>query len=345
MIDWITAIVPCFHEKTLIGGRLTKTSDSGEVEWESISSVSVLGSHDSSLRIKTHSVNENGFGTHIYIDGNPVKFLQGHNLFGTDNLIPLLCATLKKISLIPELGLSPTVFDVRSWESGDFRLNRVDCTVMFDVGSNANALAWIRQAEMNATLSHRGRGQVTKGSTLYFGKSSRRSSMKFYAKGEEFKKHSHVSFLQLPSLVNYANRGLRCEVVLRSLELNHRNLSKGSQWDDLLPLQIVNEFIGRLNMADITAITSEHTSGLSPANKAVYELWKHGHDIRSMYSRPSFYRYRKSLMDALGIDIATVQYKQPSNVVPFIRIIEAKPMGVPDWAIGTDLYFDGTRHA
>ncbi|NGP69345.1 hypothetical protein G7B21_28970, partial [Klebsiella pneumoniae] len=23
-------------------------------------------------------------GTHIYFDGNPVKFLQGHNLFGTD---------------------------------------------------------------------------------------------------------------------------------------------------------------------------------------------------------------------------------------------------------------------
>ena len=59
-------------------------------------------------------------------------------------------------------------------------------------------------------------------------------------------------------------------------------------------------------MADITAITSEKTDGLSPAYKAVYELWKCGHDIRSMYSRPSFYRYRKALMDALGIDIATV---------------------------------------
>ena len=63
--------------------------------------------------------------------------------------------------------------------------------------------------------------------------------------------------------------------------------------------------------------------------------------ILGLCTRPSFYRYRKALMDALGIDIATVQYKQPDNVVPFIRIIEAKPMGVPDWAIGTDLYFDG----
>ena len=50
-------------------------------------------------------------------------------------------------------------------------------------------------AEMNATLSHRGRGQVTKGSTLYFGKSSRRSSVKFYAKGEEFQKALSCSFL------------------------------------------------------------------------------------------------------------------------------------------------------
>ena len=77
---------------------------------------------------------------------------------------------------------------------------------------------------------------------------------------------------------------MRCEVVLRSLELNHRGLSSGSAWDDLLPLQIVNDFIGRINMADITAITSEKTDGLSPAYKAVYELWKCGHDIRSMYS-------------------------------------------------------------
>ncbi|EDM6246741.1 hypothetical protein CUL14_23580, partial [Salmonella enterica subsp. enterica serovar Typhimurium] len=128
MIDWITAIVPCFHVTPLSGGRITKTSASGEIEWESLSAISVVGSHDSSLRLKTHSINEHGHGTHIYFDGNPVKFLQGHNLFGTDNLIPLLCCVLKKITSIPELGLNPTDFDVRSWEKGNFKLNRVDCT-------------------------------------------------------------------------------------------------------------------------------------------------------------------------------------------------------------------------
>ena len=80
MIDWITAIVPCFHEKPLDSGRITKINSSGEVEWESLTAISVVGSHDSSLRLKTHSVNDFGNGTHIYFDGNPVKFLQGHNL-------------------------------------------------------------------------------------------------------------------------------------------------------------------------------------------------------------------------------------------------------------------------
>ncbi len=116
---------------------------------------------------------------------------------------------MKKIPSIPELGLNPTDFVVRSWEKGDFKLNSVDCTVMFDVGITANALSWIRQAEMNATLSPRGRGQVTKGSPLYFCKASRRSAVKFYAKGEEFQKHSHAAFLHLPALVDNAKRGLR----------------------------------------------------------------------------------------------------------------------------------------
>lgn len=341
MIDWVTAIIPCFHEKPLNSGRVTKIDSDGSIEWETLTAISVVGSYDSSLRIKTHSVDDMGRGTHIYFDGNPVKFLQGHNLFGTDNLLMLVNGVMEKICSNKSISLSPTDLDRRSWVSGNFKLNRIDCTVMFDVGCTQNALSWIRQAESSATLSHRGRGQITKGSTLYFGKSSRRSSIKFYAKGPEFKKHSHSYFLNIPSLVSYADKALRCEVVLRSLELKHRGLNFGYSWDDLIPVEIVNEFIGRINMADITAVTSERTDSIAPSLKAVFELWKSGHDIRAMYPRATFYRYRKALMDALDIDIATVQYQNNNNVVPFIRIVEAKTMQIPDWAIGTGLYFDG----
>ncbi|MGC8193194.1 phage/plasmid replication protein, II/X family, partial [Klebsiella pneumoniae subsp. pneumoniae] len=106
-------------------------------------------------------------------------------------------------------------------------------------------------------------------------------------------------------------------------------------------IQRVNGFRGRIKMAVFTAISSSRLDGLTPSFKNVYELWKCGYDSRSMHSKTAFYRYRTGLMDALGFDIATVQYMQHDNVVPFIRIIEAKPMGVPDWAIGPVLYFDG----
>ena len=45
MIDWITAIVPCFHETPLDSGRITKINSSGELEWESLTAISVVGSH------------------------------------------------------------------------------------------------------------------------------------------------------------------------------------------------------------------------------------------------------------------------------------------------------------
>ncbi len=65
MIDWITAIVPCFHETPLDSGRITISNSSVEIDWESLNAMSVVGSHDSSVRLKTHSVNDFGNGTHI----------------------------------------------------------------------------------------------------------------------------------------------------------------------------------------------------------------------------------------------------------------------------------------
>ena len=46
-----------------------------------------------------------------------------------------------------------------------------------------------------------------------------------------------------------------------------------------------------------------------------------------------FYRYRKQLKE-YDIDISILRDvdKEPSNVIPLIRVLEAVPAGIPDWA-------------
>jgi len=37
--------------------------------------------------------------------------------------------------------------------------------------------------------------------------------------------------------------------------------------------------------------------------------------------------------------------REVSNVVPLFKVLEAVPVGVPDWAEGTPLYFEPRRIA
>jgi hypothetical protein len=52
------------------------------------------------------------------------------------------------------------------------------------------------------------------------------------------------------------------------------------------------------------------------------------------------------LLDAVGIDIGTRSPNaRPDNVIPLRRVIEAVPVGIPEWAIGTPLYVEPRRRA
>jgi II/X family phage/plasmid replication protein len=59
-----------------------------------------------------------------------------------------------------------------------------------------------------------------------------------------------------------------------------------------------------------------------------------------MYPKASFYRYRSEFLKK-GIDIAIRQPSKPDNIIPLIRVLRPEAIAqIPDWAIGTTLYFD-----
>lgn len=349
MIDWLTMLVPFRHAEPLNNGHVISVKPTGEIEWQTSKRLQVVGSHDDTLTIRTatHTADQ---CSHLEIKGNPVKFFQGHNLWGTDDLPGLAVATCHAVAEL--LGITPHADDVVAWQAGDIRLTCVDATESFHLNSRAEVLAFLRSAEQTAHLAHRGRGQLVKGSTLYFGKNSRRWALKLYAKGPEIERKGHRQeiVLALPHAVEWANRTLRAELRLYSMELRRLNLDHVRDWfaADGLPSEVTAKLL-RDRFEGMTMTTTAHLSPdvletLRSNLRCVVAAWEAGNDLRAMYSKSAFYKFRSELLPH-GIDIATCMPREVSNVVPLYRVLEAKPTQVPDWATGTPLYFEPRRVA
>ena len=338
MIDWVTAIIPCHHDEMIFGGFITSVSLDGEIDWRVEKKQLIIGSHESSISIKSVD------NKHLLIDGNPAKWLQGHNIFGSNDLIGLVEAVMHK--LIPLLNLTPTELDLQAWKEGLYELKRVDCTAMWDLPRRGDVRAWLRAAEMQSKSRH-GRPIMT-GSTLYYGKNSRRWSVKFYAKGDEIDARGH----KLPedielrdNLIEYADNKLRGELTLRSIQLKEKNLSVAKQWNESTPIEQLIKHIESLNMSEQFSITPVDLEGLPARLIAVYKLWQEGVDLRAMYPKASFYRYRSEFLKQ-GIDIAIRQPSKPDNIIPLVRVLRPEAISqIPEWAIGTSLYFDPKKSA
>lgn len=338
MIDWLRFIIPCTHLHPIDGGRIIKVNSLHEIEWEVQSRLKVPGSHDSSIQVKTHLVNSDGTGSMLYIDGNPVKWLQGHNLWGTDDLLSLVYAFMELLA--PIIGATPTEADKAAWLTGDYEIKAIDFNRTWHLRNRSDVLAWLRSAEHCARMRQRGQG-VLQGSTLYFGKHSRRWALKCYSKGEEVnaKDHKLPLALQLPSVMEWAEKSLRIEIRMLSPELKRRGLHVAANWGDNAVLVNHQDILQGLEMSDAHTLPNFELPDLPPRLLGAYQLWKDGHDLRAIYPRKTFYRYRLQMLGH-GIDIAIIQPKEKSNVIPLIRVLEALPVDIPDWAMGTDLYFD-----
>ena len=343
MIDWISARVPCFHPVPLDGGRVMKIAPDGSIQWEVASRLEVEGSHSSNLLLRTYGFNLDGQGVILELSGNPTKWMQGHNLFGgflaPTPLVELLMYRLCEI--LP--NLQPTDLDFQRWRNGHVELQRVDVNRMFALGRPSHVRAWLRAAEHSAYLRHRGKGTLTKDGTLYFGKHSRRWAAKFYAKGDELdagKDHALPKTIEVEDatwLSAWAADKLRFEVVLRAMELKDRGLRWAFDWSDTTGAEILKGIAEGIQMSDQLTLPTTALDKLPGRLVAVYHLWREGHDLRAMYPKKTFYRYRNQLLPH-GVDIAIRQpHEDRSNVIPLVRILEAVPASLPDWVYGTPL--------
>ena len=336
MIDWLNARISCSHKSPITGGALISVDADGSHEWQSNKWFNVKGSHDSNIRIRTY---DDGV---ISVSGNPVKYLQGHNIFGTDDLTGLVAEFMARLVIDLDGLLTPTPEDVQSWWSGEFDITMIDINYSYQLKSRSDVISWIYGAAEHSHLKHRGAG-LLKGDTLYFGKHSRRWALKFYAKGQEISAKGHTLPLALSEtkLPDWADTLLRSELRLLSLELKHLGLNKGYNWSEMTPSELHSQKQSGLSMPDNFSLDSIEVQNLPSGLRTTYIAWKAGEDLRALLPRNTFYRHRKQLIEH-GIDISVKldRDSSQSNVVPLVRVLEAVPVGVPEWATGTDLYFE-----
>jgi II/X family phage/plasmid replication protein len=217
----------------------------------------------------------------------------------------------------------------------------IDINDSFSLDNQADVMAWIHAAEFKSR-SRFGR-PVSHPGTIYWNKRSRRWAIKVYSKYNELvhggKAHRLPDSLGLhaPDLIEWSSNILRIELRLLSKELQLLNLKQAS---DLAPrvTNLFREYLGRILMSGQRHLTAESLHELPAKLRATYQLWSEGHRMQELLSRATFYRHRKELQER-GIDISITcdTENQSSNVVPLVRVLEARPAQIPAWAFDNKL--------
>jgi II/X family phage/plasmid replication protein len=340
MIDWLSGKAYFMHTtEQLPSGSVVSIDPNGEIEWKTNKRIQVKGSYDSTFTIRTDPTSEQlpGIFTRIGFSGNPVKFIQGHNIWGSSDLTGLAYEAI--IKALSSLGLKLSTQENIFLFNGGFSLSRVDINNMYSMGSLESVTQWLHSAEFSAR-TRMGKGHFS-GNTLYFQKKSTRWSLKFYSKGLELKATGHQlpkEFFKAESFHEFAADKLRAELTLRTKELKKLGLDKGSNWGDNEPNDVLIDYLGRLDMSEQKQLDSLVLT-LPNELRNTYLTWKEGYDVKAIMTKPTFYRHRKRLIEH-GLDISIPSGNKPNNVIPLMRVIEAVPADIPEWAHGTEYYFE-----
>jgi len=132
-------------------------------------------------------------------------------------------------------------------------------------------------------------------------------------------------------LPKWAENKLRVEVVIRGKQLEEDNLNIAKNLNENI-YDEYKKYLERLTMKQNIQLTDKQMIELPQALLSTYTLWKQGYDVRSLMSRATYYRRRKQLLKhGINIDFKPIQ-KDTSNVIPLLKVLEAKPAEIPSWA-------------
>lgn len=327
MIDWVTVTIPACLPHPITGGCLIDHDENGEIRYTLHKRMVMTGSHAAKVNVRAVNTDE------IEVSGNIVKFMQGHNIYGPDQLRPLLVDFLNLV--LPKIyqGFMPQLLMDAAW------LSRVDVTSGFVLDRAGDVVQTLEAIEQTARIAYKGRG-VLEGSTLVFGRANKGERAKdwqivMYSKGHEVAKRPLPDcMMEDHEVMDYVNRLLRCEVRLRGAELKRLGFARVSDWREDTAMALWREKMDRLELSEVRQVETAELECITPRLRNAYAAWKHGEDLRKGMSKSAFYALRRRMKEELNIDIALRVPR--SNVIPIVRVVELRPAHRPPWADRVD---------
>lgn len=301
MCDWVTASISRIRHaegsKIFDTGAFINVDPDGNILKHFAGRIFHEGSHSNKISFRAPTPNQ------LEMSGNPVKFLQGHNLFGSDDYLGLFLETGFNSRRYGAQFPGPQTFIANQFPEPKF--TRLDLTRNYKFSNDLEARAWLRNT---AAKGHAKSGSALMASdTVYFGKNSTRWSFKMYLKSDEIKskKKGHELSPKLSSqdkdlLRDWSEGVVRFELTLRRPELEKMPISFDF-------LQVWENYFQRINFnknGEVFDMSTIEQLNLTPAKKTALMSWSMGVDLRQIFKGNHFYKVRREILELTGFDIS-----------------------------------------
>lgn len=190
-------------------------------------------------------------------------------------------------------GLKPTDEELNDIKQGRFKIHRIDLNKAILFGSKDQAQLYLARIKEHGTYPRRKKDVEKNG--VYFGKTSKRTTLLYYHKGNEIVAHKKQQTNLTAELKAYADCMVRCEVRLFSQHLRDNELQYGFKWDHNLVKQTVDEQHSLLNLP--TPITEKNL----PAKFIRFLATSKQGALPIAYTPATIARYKRDLAREYGV--------------------------------------------
>ncbi|OXI88267.1 hypothetical protein CFB50_06965 [Burkholderia sp. AU33423] len=254
-------------------------------------------------------------GNVIHIRVCPLMPLQGHNVFGSDDVC-LLGSTLIR-AVLDRLSIAYTDEHRQAWEAGEFVIDALDITHRFTLPENLSQKQIFDHIRTKSAWEFRP-SVISVGTGIRMSAPRHSASWVFYDKQQKLRDLRTHSLKHLRAVVDddahliwtglqvAASNSIRAELKLSKKYLEDRKLNRGSAW--------TIEKVHAIYWTEMEKLRFEAHVPLSLLRHAInrvkprplrhaLELWARAAELDSVYAKSTLDRHRSKILRMTGIDI------------------------------------------